>query len=141
MNLICLSKQSLVHCSVLDAQYNTNIKSRMPHPHYIRTMIILSPPSVISPRDQHGVCPTEEDSVWGIQWLAILPDATQSARCPGEGNATTFGLAYRRCRIGTNDQSQGVWDAVDASECESAASRAARMKVEHIYVLFRQTNA
>ena len=104
------------------------------------TMIILSPPSVISPRDQLGVCPTEEDSVWGIQWLAILPDATQSARCPGEGNATTFGLAYRRCRIGTNDQSQGVWDAVDASECESAASRAARMKVEHIYVLFCQTN-
>ena len=98
-------------------------------------MIVLSPPSVIFPRVQLGVCPTEKDSVWGMQWLAILPDATQSARCTGEGNATTFGLAYRRCRRGINDQSQGVWDFVDASECESAASRAARMKVEHICLL------
>ena len=104
-------------------------------------MIVLSPPSVILPHVQLGVCPTEEDSVWGIQWLAILPDATQSARCPGEGNATTFGLAHRRCRRGINDQSQGVWDSVDASECESAASRAARMEVEHIYSLFSQKNA
>ena len=74
-----------------------------------------------------GGCPTEEDSEWRIQWFAIAAGFIQSARCPGEGNTTSFGLAYRRCLYGMHGR--GEWGPVDASECESVAAREARIKV------------
>ena len=64
--------------------------------------------------------------MWRIQWPAAAPDSTQSGSCPGEGDTPGLGVAHRRCLAG------GVWDSVDASECESAAVRAVRMKVRQI---------
>ena len=81
--------------------------------------------------DTTGRCPTEEDSVWGIQWLAVAAGSTRSARCPGEGNTTELGVAYRRCLAGVPAE----WGSVDASECESVAGRAVRMKVERSNVI------
>ena len=80
-----------------------------------------SPDSTLD--DATGQCPTEEDSVWGIQWLAIAAGSIQSARCRGQGNTPEIGLAYRRCLA-------GEWDSVDASECESVAGKAVRIEVE-----------
>lgn len=77
----------------------------------------------VTPTIIPGGCPTERDVVWRIQWLATAPESVQSARCPGEGNTTVLGLAYRTCLAG------GIWGAVDASECESVAVRAVRVKV------------
>ena len=71
-------------------------------------------------------CSTEEDSVWGIQWLASAASSTRSARCPGEGNPAELGVAYRRCLAGVPPE----WGSVDASDCESVAGRAVREKVE-----------
>ena len=72
-----------------------------------------------------GRCPTEEDSVWGIQWFAIAAGSSQSALCLGDGGTSVNGLAYRRCLAGVT----AVWGFVDASECESVAARAVREKV------------
>ena len=76
--------------------------------------------------DTTGRCPTEEDSVWGIQWLGIATGFIQSAHCPGEGGTTLNGFAYRRCLAGVPAE----WGSVDASECESVAGRAVREKVD-----------
>ena len=76
--------------------------------------------------DTTDLCPTEEDSVWGIQWLGIGAESTRSARCPGEGSTTELGVAYRRCLVGVPAE----WGSVDASECESVSGRAVREKVE-----------
>ena len=76
--------------------------------------------------DKSAPCPTDEDSVWGIQWLPIAAGSIQSARCPGEGSSSMDGLAYRRCLAGVPAE----WGSVDASECESVAGRAVREKVE-----------
>ena len=75
--------------------------------------------------DTTGWCLTEEDSVWGIQWLAVAAGFNQSARCPGEGSTDELGVAYRRCLAGVPAE----WGSVDASNCESVAGRAVRMKV------------
>ena len=75
--------------------------------------------------DTSGLCTSEEDSVWGIQWLAIAAGSIRSARCPGEGNTPEQSLAYRRCL----DEMPAKWSSVDASKCESVAGRAVRMKV------------
>ena len=64
--------------------------------------------------------------MWRIQWPATAPDSTQSVACQREGDTPGMSLAHRRCLAG------GVWDSVDASECESAAVRAVRMKVRLI---------
>ena len=74
----------------------------------------------------HALCPTDKDSVWGIQWLAIVAGSIQSARCPGEGGSSVDGLAYRRCMAGMPAE----WGSVNASQCESVAGRAVRMKVD-----------
>ncbi len=81
--------------------------------------------------DTTGRCPTEEDSVWSIQWLAVAAGSTQSARCSGEGSTTLNGFAYRRCLASVPAE----WGSVDASECESAAGRAVREKVEQSNVI------
>ena len=75
--------------------------------------------------DTTGRCPTDKDSVWGVQWLGIAAGSTQSARCPGERGTTSNGFAYRRCMAGVPAE----WGSVDASECESVAGRAVREKV------------
>ena len=98
-------------------------------------MDLFLPPAIL-PHAEPGGCPTEEDSVWRIQWLAIDTGSIQSARCPGEGNTAAFGLAYRRCVHVAGAPGRGVWDAVDVSECESATSRATRMKVEQMCVKY-----
>ena len=71
-------------------------------------------------------CSTEEDSVWGIQWLAIAAGSIRSARCPGEGSTDELGVAYRRCLASVPAE----WGSVDASDCESVPVRAVREKVE-----------
>ena len=76
--------------------------------------------------DTTGRCPTEEDSVWGIQWLAIAAGSIRSARCPGEESIPEHSLAYRRCLAGMPAE----WGPVEASNCESVAGRTVRMKVE-----------
>ncbi len=76
--------------------------------------------------DTAGLCTSEEDSVWGIQWLAIAAGSIRSAGCPGEGSTPDHNLAYRRCLASVPAE----WGSVDASECESVAGRAVRMKVE-----------
>ena len=76
--------------------------------------------------DTAGLCTSEEDSVWGIQWLAIAAGSIRSARCPGEGSTPEHSLAHRRCLAGMPAE----WGSVDASKCESVAGRAVRMKVE-----------
>ena len=76
--------------------------------------------------DPTALCPTDKDSVWGIQWLAIAAGSIQSARCSGEGSSSVDGLAYRRCMTGMPAE----WGSVNAAECESVAGRAVRMKVE-----------
>ena len=83
----------------------------------------MSPSPDSTPDDATSQCPTEEDSVWGIQWLAIAAGSNRSAHCPGEGNPRERGLAYRRCLA-------GEWGSVDASECESVAGKAVRIEVE-----------
>ena len=65
--------------------------------------------------------------MWRIQWPSTAPDSTQSIACPGEGDMPGLGLAHRRCLAG------GVWDSVDAAECESVAVNTVRMKVEQIH--------
>ena len=75
-------------------------------------------------------CPTEEDRVWRIQWPVTAPDSTQSVVCPGEGHTPGLGVAHRRCLAG------GVWASVDASECESVAVRAIRMRVGKMRMLW-----
>ena len=77
------------------------------------------------PLDTTDRCLTEEDGVWGIQWLAVAAGSTRSARCPGEGSTAELGVAYRRCLAGVPAE----WGSVDASNCESVAGRAVRMKV------------
>ena len=77
----------------------------------------------------HG-CPNEEDSVWRIRWPATAPDSTQSVACSKEGHTPGLGVAHRRCLTG------GVWDSVDASECESVAVRAIRMRVGKMRMLW-----
>ena len=67
--------------------------------------------------------------MWRIQWPATAPDSTQSVSCPGEGDTPGLGLAYRRCLAG------GVWDSVDAIECESVAVRAVRNMVHRMHTL------
>ena len=64
--------------------------------------------------------------MWRIQWPATAPDSTQSVVCQREGDTPGLGLVHRRCLAG------GEWDSVDASDCESAAIRAVRMKVRLI---------
>ena len=76
--------------------------------------------------DTTALCPTDKDSVWGIQWLAIAAGSIQLAHCPGEGSSSVDGLAYRRCMTGMPAE----WGSVNASQCESVAGRAVRMKVE-----------
>ena len=76
--------------------------------------------------DTTALCPTDKDSVWGIQWLAIAAGSIQSARCSGEGSSSVNGLAYRRCMTDVPAE----WGSVNAAECESVAGRAVRMKVE-----------
>ena len=76
--------------------------------------------SSVSRNSDYG-CSNEEDSVWRIQWPATAPDSTQSASCPGEGDKPALGL--------THSLAGGVWDSVDASECESGAVKAVRMRV------------
>ena len=76
--------------------------------------------------DTADLCTSEEDSVWGIQWLAIAAGSIQSARCPGEGSTPEHSLAYRRCLAGMPAE----WGPVEASKCESVAGRAVRKKVE-----------
>ena len=91
--------------------------------------------------DTTGLCPTEEDSVWGIQWLAVTAGSTRSARCPGEGSTAELGVAYRRCLAGVPVE----WGSVDASECESVSGRAVREKVEqsnviqHMYIAHKNS--
>ncbi len=75
--------------------------------------------------DTTALCPTEADSVWGIQWLAIAAGSIQSARCSEEGSTTLNDFAFRRCLAGVPAE----WGSVDASACESAAGRAVRKKV------------
>ena len=75
-----------------------------------------------------GGCPTEKDSVWGIQWFATAPDSIQNVHCQREGHTTEVGLAYRRCLAG---MPAGEWGLVDALECESVAARAVRIKVPY----------
>ncbi len=76
--------------------------------------------------DKSASCPTNEDSVWGIQWLAIGTGSIRSAPCSGEGSSSVDGLAYRRCLAGVPAE----WGSVNASACESVAGRAVREKVE-----------
>ena len=76
--------------------------------------------------DTTALCPTDKDSVWGIQWLAIAAGSIQLAHCSGEGSSSVVGLAYRRCMTGMPAE----WGSVNASQCESVAGRAVRMKVE-----------
>ena len=66
--------------------------------------------------------------MWRIQWPATAPDSTQSASCPGEGDKPALGL--------THSLAGGVWDSVDASECESVAVRAIRMRVGKMRMLW-----
>ena len=81
--------------------------------------------------DTSGWCPTEKDSVWGIQWLGIAAGSIQSAHCPGEGGTTLNGFAYRRCLAGVPAE----WGSVDVSDCESVAGRAVREKVKQSTVV------
>ena len=78
-----------------------------------------------------GRCPTEEDSVWGIEWLAVAAGSTRYAHCPGEGSTDELGVAYRRCLVGVPAE----WGSVDASDCKSVAGRAVREKVEQSNVI------
>ena len=82
--------------------------------------------------DTTALCPTDKDSVWGIQWLAIATGSIQSARCSGEGSSSVDGLAYRRCMTGMPAE----WGFVNASQCESVAGRAVRMKVEQSNAIY-----
>ena len=82
-----------------------------------------------------ALCPTDKDSVWGIQWLAIAAGSIQSAPCPGEGSSSVDGLAYRRCMTGVPAE----WGSVNASQCESVAGRAVREKVEQSNVIHYST--
>ena len=86
-----------------------------------RAIMLVS--STVTTPSITGWCPDEEDSVWRIQWPATAPDSTQSVACHREGDTPGMSLAYRRCLAG------GVWGSVNASECESAAFRAVRIKV------------
>ena len=74
------------------------------------------------------MCPAEQDTEWQIQWPTTAPDSTQSVRCLGEGDTPGLGLAHRRCLA------DAMWGPVDASECESVAVRAVRMKVGQNHV-------
>ena len=91
-----------------------------------KTSVNLPPPPGIMPHDTTGLCPTEEDSVWGIHWFAIAAGSIQSARCPGEESTPEHSLAYRRCMTGMPAE----WGSIDASECGSVAGKAVKKKVE-----------
>ena len=58
-----------------------------------------------------GMCPDEVDSVWKIQWSATAVGSFLSVVCVE--NKPKLGIANRLCLAG------GVWDTVDATECES----------------------
>ena len=78
------------------------------------------------------MCPAGDDKVWKIHWPATAQGSIQSVFCTEEGGTT----AQRWCRDG------GMWDSVDATECESQTVRTVRMEVGllcihiiHIYAL------
>ena len=70
--------------------------------------------------------------MWRIRWPDATPGSTQSVRCPGEGDVPGLGLAHRNCLTG------GVWDSVDASNCESVAIRDIRIQVGAVMSIARQ---
>ena len=106
-------------------QLNDIAQSDSYHFHCKIAAIYIPPPPDDVSHDTTALCQTEEDSVWGIQWLAIAAGSIRSARCPGEGNTPEQSLAYRRCL----NEMPAEWSSVDASKCESVAGRAVRMKV------------
>ena len=59
------------------------------------------------------MCPDEVDSVWKIQWSATAAGSSLSVPCVE--NNPKLGMANRLCN------SSGVWDPVDAADCESEA--------------------
>ena len=59
------------------------------------------------------MCPDEVDSVWKIQWSATAAGSSLSVPCVE--NNPKLGTANRLCN------SSGVWDPVDAADCESEA--------------------
>ena len=68
-----------------------------------------------------GMCPDEVDNVWGIQWPDTTAGSSLSVSCVK--NNEELGMANRLCN------GSGVWDTVDAVDCESAAGNEIRMKV------------
>ena len=60
-----------------------------------------------------GMCPEGVDSVWKIQWSATAVGSSLSVPCVE--NKPKLGTANRLCLAG------GVWDTVDATDCESEA--------------------
>ena len=66
--------------------------------------------------------------MWKIHWPPTAPDSIQSVACPGDRGTTGLGIAHRSCLDG------GMWGSVDASDCESVAVRAVRMKVGQLHI-------
>ena len=73
------------------------------------------------------MCLEEVDSVWKIQWPATAVGSSLSVLCVE--NKTQLGMANRLCLAG------GVWDTVDAANCESEAGNRIRMEVDcYMYI-------
>ena len=77
----------------------------------------LSPPT-------GNMCPDEVDSVWKIKWSITAAGFFLSVPCVE--NNPQFGMANRTCNI------MGVWDPVDALDCESEAGNEIKMEVDYI---------